>query len=359
MSLAIKNSIMTPPIVAKENPILLVANPSSQSGKAQKRIDRARALMDDYGLEHGIKHTLPDRKTPELVQRAILDEGYRTIISLGGDGTFSDVAKGVCQSGMADDVLIGLLPSGTANDQGKSFGLSAAFKAIEDNVLIIAAGHTTKLDVGELTARRESGTVVARDLFFDSVGWGLSAAILAFRNSEREFVKKLPVVRDMYRDQMVYIRAGARELAMNWLTKDHFTVEIVINGAAQTLEGLTDIVVTNTPYYAGEWYIDDDCRHDDGVFEIATFKGIRDWTNKLLLKHKKSPISEAMANRMGVFYSPTFSGSEFQIRLVRPAGDKEIPAQLDGEEFPAADQISIKVHPRMLNIIVPDPFDWH
>ncbi len=347
-----------PPLMATEKPILLVANPASCSGKAQKRIDQARKLLTEYGLDHGYRSTLPDGKTEKLVSQAITDKGYRTIISLGGDGTFSEVAKGICHSGLASEVLLGHLPAGTANDQGKSFGLSSSSRALEDNILFIAAGHTTKLDVGEVIERRENGTILYRGLFFDSIGWGLSAAILAFRNTEKELIKKVPVVRDMYRDYLVYIRAAARELALKWLTKDHFAAEITVNGSSVMFDKLTDIVVTNTPLYGGEWIVDSESKHDDGVFELATFQSIRDWTNKVFLNHKKIPLSQETANRMGIFFSPTFSGSEFQIRFINPIENKEIPAQMDGEELPSADHVSINIYPRLLNIIVPENFHW-
>jgi diacylglycerol kinase family enzyme len=336
----------------------LVANPASCSGKAQKRIDQARKLLTECGLEHDYQTTLPDGKTVALVSQAIIQKGYRIIISLGGDGTFSDVAKGICQSALAKEVLLGHLPAGTANDQGKSFGLSSSFRALEDNILFIAAGHTTKLDVGEVVGHRENGAILFRGMFFDSIGWGLSASILAFRNTEMEIIKKVPVVRDMYRDHLVYIRAAARELAQKWLTQDHFAAEITVNGSSVMFDKLTDIVITNTPLYGGEWIVDSESKHDDGIFELATFQSIRDWTNKVFLNHKKIPVSVETANRLGIFYSPTFSGSEFQIRLINPIANKEIPAQMDGEELPSADHVSINIFPRLLNIIVPEDFHW-
>ncbi len=347
-----------PPLMATEKPILLVANPASCSGKAQKRIDQAREFMTLFGLEHGYQSTLPDGKTVELVSQAITEHGYRTIISLGGDGTFSDVAKGICHSNLANEVLLGHLPAGTANDQGKSFGFSSASKALEDNILFMAAGHTTKLDVGEVTGRRKDGTILYRGLFFDSIGWGMSAAILAFRNTEMAMVKKVPVVRDMYRDHLVYIRAAARELALKWLTRDHFGAKITVNGSSVEFDKLTDIVVTNTPLYGGEWMLDPDSKHDDGIFELATFQSVHDWTNKVFLNHKKIPLSQETANRLGFFFSPTFSGSEFQIRFTDPGENKVIPAQMDGEELPSAETVSIKIYQRLLNIIVPDDFHW-
>jgi diacylglycerol kinase family enzyme len=346
------------PAVARQDKILLVGNPTSRQGKAAERIVLASALMDEHGLHHEFRSTLPDGGTVDMVGRAIADEGFGTVVYLGGDGTFNEVAKGIYASGRPSAVRLGMLPSGTANDQGKSFGIASAAKALERNVEIIAAGHTTQLDVGEVTALSDAGVAVKRDLFFDSVGWGLSAAILAFRNRELDIVKKVPVWRDMYRDYMVYVRAAVRELGLSWVTRDRFSAELVIDGEVKNFERLADLVISNTIIYAGEWLTDTGARHDDGKFEIVTFDGVRDWTSKFIVQHKKLPLTEEMLNRIGVSHSPVYRGSEIRVQILRPTKDKRLPAQLDGDEFPPADQFEVRVHPRMLNIIVPEDHHW-
>jgi diacylglycerol kinase family enzyme len=345
-----------PPI--ENQPILLVGNPTSRSGKAVERFPVVRRMFEQLEVDFEFRETLPGGLTSDLVSDAVREEGFRTVVYIGGDGTFNEVAKGVFRSGLAAEARIGMIPSGTANDQGKSFGIPSAERAIGDNVRVIAEGHTTQLDIGEVSAFSDTGVSLWRDLFFDSVGWGLSAAILAFRNRERNIVSKLPVVRDMYRDQMVYIRAAVRELALSWVTRDRFTADVEVDGEGYTLDGLSDLTVNNTSIYAGEWLIDASARHDDGLFELTPFRGIRDWTSKLILYHKRNPLTEELVNRIGISHSPGYRGGCFQLHILRPTKDVLIPAQLDGEEFPAADHFEIRVHPRVLSLIVPVNYHW-
>ncbi len=339
-------------------PLLLVGNPTSHSGKAAARIDSARRLFDVKGISHEFRSTLPGGGTVTIVSEAIREEGFRDIVSLGGDGTFHEVAKGICISGCAPEVRLGMLPSGTANDQGKSFGISSHPKHLEHNIEIIQRGHVVTLDVGELTALSDREDVVRRDLFFDSVGWGLSAAILSFRNREKNAVARLPIVRDMYRDHAVYIRAAAHELALSWVTRDRFTAELTVDDEVHTLENLTDLVISNTMLYAGEWIVDPAARPNDGLMEIAPFTGVRDWTSKLIVQHKKMPITEEMLNRIGISHAPTYRGSHLHIQLLRPKKDKRLPAQIDGEEFPPTDLYEVRVYPQMINLIVPINYHW-
>lgn len=339
-------------------PLLLVGNPTSQSGKAAKRIELVANLMRQKGIPHIFRSTLPHGETVGMVRFAIDNEGFDTIVYMGGDGTFYEVATGICLSRHPHRVRLGMLPSGTANDQGKSFGISSAEHALLDNIDIIVQGHTESLDVGRVIALEVDGKVISTDFFFDSLGWGLSAAILAFRNRELKLVKKMPLWRDMYRDQAVYVRAAMHQITMDWLTRDRFTAEIVVDGKVHMLNKLSDLVVSNTMLYAGEWIIDSQSSSNDGMFEVAPFCGLRDWTSKLIVNHKKTLITEEMLNKIGVSHSPNLKGKEIKIQIFRPSVDKRLPAQRDGEEFIAAEHYLVSVVPRLLTVIVPKNFHW-
>src|SRR3954467_9010485 len=104
---------------------LLVGNPTAQSGKNAERIERARSLLDKAGVTHDFLATAPHGQTVGLVAQALAGGKYGAAIYMGGDGTFAEVAKGILDSGRAEEVALAMLPTGTANDQGKSFGLQA------------------------------------------------------------------------------------------------------------------------------------------------------------------------------------------------------------------------------------------
>src|SRR5262249_54435125 len=154
-------------------------------------IRHARALLDDAQIGHRFVATEPDGATVDRVREAIDDDGARLVIYMGGDGTFAEVAKGVLGSDHGAEVAMGMLPTGTANAQGKSFGLDAGPSALERNVAVIAAGHAIGCDVGMLEIERGLKEV-HRDLFLDSFSIGLGASSLATRNRDRERVSRIP-----------------------------------------------------------------------------------------------------------------------------------------------------------------------
>src|SRR3954471_11250710 len=131
----------------KDQPAVLVGNPTAHSGKAADMIRRARALLDEAQVPHRFVATEPEGATIERVREQIDDQGARVIIYMGGDGTFAECAKGILASQHRADVAMGLLPNATANDQGKSFGLGAGAWSLERNVSVIAEGYTVGCDV--------------------------------------------------------------------------------------------------------------------------------------------------------------------------------------------------------------------
>ncbi len=333
--------------------VLLVANPTAQSGRNAERIAHARALLDGAGLVHALLPTLPDGGTITAVRDALLAAPRSLVIAMGGDGTFSEVARGLHASGLAEEVALGMLPTGTANDQGKSFGLSSEPDALARNVAVLAAGHETRLDAGRLTALDAQGAVVTEALFFDSAGWGLSPRVLALRNEDRRVIEQMPVVRDIFRDHLVYAGAMLRTFVESYVEDDRFTALVKTEAGTLRWDELSDLVVKGTRVYGGMWVFDPTSRHDDGLFEVIPFAGKRDWVSKGMVHLETTgALSEALAE-VGVTHSEGVRARSIELRFTSREGALPLAAQIDGEEFPATPRVRIEVLPRAIRLVVP------
>jgi len=330
-------------------PAVLVANPTAHSGKAADWIRHARALLDGAQVPHRFVATEPDGATVDRVREAIDAGGTRVVIYMGGDGTFAEVAKGVLVSEHAGEVAMGMLPTGTANDQGKSFGLEAGPAALDRNIAVVAAGDTIGCDVGMLVIERGTKEV-HRDLFFDSFSIGLGAASLATRNRDRERVSRIPGLGALYRDQLVYIGAVAQRFVESYVVDIKFELDAVIDGAVHHLGPLLDVIVKNTRIFGGEWIVDSQAEADDGRFELVPITGRRDFTAKLLGNLRHSPIGPDELERVGIALAPALVGTVFELAV---RAEVLPPAQIDGEEIPAGDRYRIDIAPRALRLIVP------
>lgn len=329
---------------------LLVGNPTAQSGKNAERIDEARKLLGRHGVAHDFLSTSPGGKTVGDVANALARGSYAAVIAMGGDGTFAEVGRGLLESGVR--VPMGMLPTGTANDQGKSFGMWAAPKYLEDNVRTIAAGHTVPLDAGRATAYDFLDQEIASDWFFDSLGWGISPKILRMRNEDRRLVGGIPVLREVYRDKFVYAGAVVRALLQSYVEVTKFEVEVTTPAGTVFLDGLTDLVLKNTRYYAGSWILDPTASPEDGEMELVPFRGREEWIGRAIVTLDGLPVQELEAPIPPL--SPIIRAPSFTLRIHdRPGGVVE--AQNDGEEWVAAATWKIDVVRHAIDLIVPRP----
>ena len=332
---------------------LLVSNPTAQSGKNEERIARAQEYFRAKGVAVDVLATLPERRTIAAVTEAIARGNYQVIVAMGGDGTFREVAAGICDSGRREEVALGMLPTGTANDQGKSFGLEALPESLERNVEVICEGHETRLDAGLLEQGSAPGDLRHRARFFDSAGFGFSARVLAQRNEDRKVVETLGPVKEIYRDHAVYAGAFIKTFLDSYVTNDKFNVRATLDGRVVELEGLTDLIAKGTRIYAGAWVFDETSRHDDGAFELIPFFGKLDWTSKAIVDLEANPLTEAMLNQVGIEHSKSMRASCMELSFASPEGGVALAAQIDGEEWPFFPCARITVEKQALRLVVP------
>ena len=343
---------------------LLVANPTARSGKAEAAIAAAMEGLKRARLEPEFFSTLPEGATvPALAER--LERGdVARVIYLGGDGTFAETAKGIilARESAGVDTPMGMLPMGTANDQGRSFGVRSGLKALPDNIAIIAGGIEQWLDVGKVEAFGPDGEFLDRDLWFDSWGIGLSAQILAKRNRDRKIIAKIPVLRQVFRDKLVYVRAGLSSLFKTTLKtligRDRFAAEITIDGETTEYPALSDIVIKGTILYGGDWIFDPTSKPDDGKFEVVIVHNPADWSAAVIGGHKRNPVTSDDLEVLGLTPRRIPRATTIEIRVARPEGMAPVPAQIDGEEYVRADHYRIENLFHYLRIIVPENPHW-
>ena len=336
-----------------DQPVVLFANPTAQSGRGEALIKRATALLTAAGVEHRYLATAPHGGTVALVRTAIDGDGARVVIAMGGDGTFAEVARGILGSGHAPTVAMGLLPTGTANDQAKSFGMSAGADALAANVDIIAAGAVAAVDAGRNEVSDRSEKLLRRDLFFDSASIGFGAAALATRNHDREVVGKVPFLGLVYRDMAVYAGAVLQRFLESYVADVKFDLEVEIDGRPYHFDSLLDVIIKNTRVFGGEWVLDPAARADDGMLELIPIAGRRDLTSKLFASLRHLPVDADTLRSLGIEHSEPISGRRFVLTVTHPGRGGLPAAQIDGEEIDHGHRYRIEALPRCLNVIVP------
>ena len=289
-------------------PLALIVNPSSAGGKTLKRLPQVEAVLDarrvDFrvqrtkGLEHGVEHAL----------RAI-DAGELPVV-MSGDGLVGAVGGAMAGS----DVPLGVIPGGRGNDLARVLGIP---DGPEEATEVVLAGHSRRIDVGEVNGKRFLGIV--------SVGFDSEASR---RANEARF---LP-------GNLVYVYAAFATLA-RWKPAG-FTVRV--DDERIRLSGYS-VSVANSRAYGGGMFIAPDAELDDGRFDVvAVGEG-----GKLRF----------LANLPKVFKGTHVDEDEvtvFRASHLELSASKSFPVYADGEhltELPA----SLRVLPRALDVLVPAP----
>ena len=101
-----------------ENQWLIIANPASGNGAVRKNLSEIERVFTEKKIPFTLRCSTYSREVTAIVQKAILTEGYRKIIGIGGDGTMNEIVNGIFQQNLipTTDIIFTMLPIGTGND---------------------------------------------------------------------------------------------------------------------------------------------------------------------------------------------------------------------------------------------------
>ncbi len=162
---------------------LVVVNPKASVGKSGKDWPEIRQILVNEGIEFDEVITEYPRHAIEIVRNAIVEQGYRKFISVGGDGTNNEVINGIFTQDVVptNDIIMATMPVGTGNDWRRTFDIPLEY---EDVVKIIKTGHTFVHDIGKLTYYDDGNTRIR--YFLNAAGTGLDEMVCHSTNRMKQ-----------------------------------------------------------------------------------------------------------------------------------------------------------------------------
>lgn len=159
----------------KNNRWLAIVNLLSGSGRCGRDWEHIARILYAKGIDFDTVFTGHRFHAIELARRGIIEDGYRNLIAIGGDGTLHEVANGILlQSEVpSSEIRMGIIPVGTGNDWIRSFGIPRDYQAA---VEVIAEGHEFIQDVAKVEYVGRRGEKESRYCINVS-GAGLDAAV--------------------------------------------------------------------------------------------------------------------------------------------------------------------------------------
>jgi YegS/Rv2252/BmrU family lipid kinase len=132
----------------------IIANPTSGNRKFSKQWKEIQQLLNNKNIDYSFAFTQFSKHEIELVDTAI-QQGFRNIISIGGDGTLHNVVNGIMLQRYAktSDITIAVIPLGTGNDWIKTYNIP---NNIEKAVEIICRKKIILQDIGVLETENKT-----------------------------------------------------------------------------------------------------------------------------------------------------------------------------------------------------------
>lgn len=231
-----------------------IVNPNAGNGKGKKDWARISELFSRNDILLNPVFTERRGQGIEFTARAIA-QGFRNIISVGGDGTMNEVVNGVFAQGVCATagITIGMIPVGTGNDWGRMFGIPLVY---EGAVQVIRECKTMLHDVGIIEYVNEGRK--AKRYFLNIAGLGFESAVVKKTNKQKDKGKS---------SRAIYLY----NLISSLITYRNTPVEIIIDGISSTSR-IFSINIGNGRYCGGGMRQTPDALPDDGLLDITVIR---------------------------------------------------------------------------------------
>ena len=309
----------------------LIMNPISGDDQPNPmKLPDIVAAMEAEDIRADLAFTKPD-SSPALIAEQAVEEGYDMVVVGGGDGTVSEVAKGLIHA----PIPLGIVPIGTYNNIARSLNLPTD---TAEACQVLAYGQIKSIDVGQANDEH---------YFFEAAGVGLDAALFPLGEEIKggRWGRMLQVAQLAmgYEPQRLNIQLD-RPLAEARLSPTTWRRFVQRRGTRARNELRIKallVVIANGPYYGTGFTVAPDAIIDDGLLTIGIFRDFSKWE---LLRHFWS-ISKGQ-------YRHSSKIETYSVAEVRLTSSSKLPVHIDGHpigELP----VKLKTIKHALKVIVP------
>ncbi|MEG8024258.1 diacylglycerol kinase family protein [Sphingomonas aurantiaca] len=283
----------------------LVVNAKSRKG--QKLFKRACAAMS--GLPYEVDaHAVEDPKDLEATVLSALAKKPDLLILGGGDGTVS----GLVDLMVGHDVILGVLPLGTANSFARTLGIPLT---IEGAVEVIRTGKPRRIDLG----------MIDGDYFANCAAMGISPKI----------AETVPHGLKKMLGKVGYLSWAAYQ----YLRFRPFTL-IVGEGPTAVKIRVVEVRISNGPYHGGTELVDA-AAVDSGEIVVQAVMG---HVKRRLVQNWVSSVFRLQSRHEKV---RDFRGKSLKINTIPP-----LPISIDGEVL-ARTPVTAKVAAGIIRVMAP------
>lgn len=231
---------------------LLLYNPVSGRVNFRTQLPRIKKIFEKSNHDLSIYESKAAKDLEKVAFEKAKD--YDVFLIAGGDGTINEVLNGVMKSDVKP--IMGILPSGTANDIAAILGIN---KNIKRSLKLYFNANPVQLDVNQLNEQYFIYTAASGML--TRVSYDVS----------RRHIKKYGYI--------AYVIAGMKDLAHDY----KYPITIKYNGKVEMCECVMVLGLSTNRVGGMRLYNFSNSKLNDGLFELRLFKRVKSfWRFRLL-----------------------------------------------------------------------------
>ena len=235
----------------------VIVNPNAGKRKGEKDWLEIAALLTAERIEF-VNVFTEHRGHAVVLTRKYIENGYRNIIVVGGDGTLNEVVNGIFTQAHVptDNVVLAMIPVGTGNDWCRMFSIPNDYK---QSIKLITKRKIFIQDTGTIKYISSDGGEKTR-YFINMAGMGFDALVAKKTNKQKDLGKSNP---------MSYVVNILSSLFLYTSTK----VNILIDGE-KIASDIFSMSVGICQYNGGGMKQAPGALPDDGLFDMTLIKPI-------------------------------------------------------------------------------------
>ena len=235
----------------------VIVNPNAGKRKGEKDWLEIAAQLTAAGIEYASVFT-EHRGHAVMLTRKYVENGYRNIIVVGGDGTLNEVVNGIFTQAHvpSEKITLAMIPVGTGNDWCRMFNIPGDYKQA---IKLITKRKIFTQDTGTIKYISSEGEEKTR-YFINMAGMGFDALVAKKTNKQKDLGKSNP---------MSYVVNILSSLFVYTSTK----VTILLDGE-KVISDIFSMSVGICQYNGGGMKQAPDALPDDGLFDLTLIKPI-------------------------------------------------------------------------------------
>ena len=228
--------------------VCVIVNPAAGRGRGARALGAVTSAFNAIGVTD--IQTTEAREDEGAIARRAMDAGATTLVAVGGDGTWGNVANAILASGANTQVRLALIAAGTGNDFAKTAGCPAT--DVEATARLVAAGAEKSVDVGR----------IEEHFFLNITGFGFDAAVL-------EDILKIKWVKG----EALYLYSALRQLT----TYSGIDIAVTSPAKQRGRERHLMLIIANARNFGGKFRIAPEASLTDGFLDAVANLDASTW----------------------------------------------------------------------------------